>query len=55
MAAKKKKKAKPGPEAEHIKIEGDWRESVRKALEKPRPQSGWPKTDSRDRLKKKRF
>lgn len=49
MAAKKKR-AKPGPEADRLKIEGDWKDAVRKAISKKRPETGWPgPSRSRDR------
>jgi hypothetical protein len=34
---------KPGPEPEHLNIEGmGWEEAVDKALKKKRPAEGWP-------------
>ena len=39
-------KRKPGPEAERVKIEGDWEDAVDVALRKKRPVGGWPKPDS---------
>ena len=38
----KKAKKKPGREADRVKIEGDWSAAIRKALEKKRPDQGWP-------------
>jgi hypothetical protein len=35
MATKPKKKAKPGPKAEVLKLEGDWRDNIRKSMAKP--------------------
>ncbi len=37
--AKKKvtPKAKPGPKPERLKVEGDWREAVSKALKRGKP------------------
>jgi hypothetical protein len=47
MAAKPKKpakkKAKPGPKAEVLKLEGDWRENIRKSFQAKKPATGWPK------------
>jgi hypothetical protein len=47
MAAKPKnsakKKAKPGPKAEVLKLEGDWRENIRKSFRAKKPATGWPK------------
>ena len=34
--AKDADKKKPGPEPDHLKIEGDWEDAVKKALEKKR-------------------
>lgn len=36
-------KKKRGPPPDTLKVEGDWRDAVKKALEKKRPASGWPK------------
>ena len=36
------KKTKPGPEEEHLKIDGDWKDAMKKSLEKERPEGGWP-------------
>lgn len=41
MAAPKKKP--PGPEAERLKLVGDWEKLVKEALTKPPPKRGWPK------------
>ena len=49
MAAKKSKtKAKkprkpPGPTPEVLKIEGNWKDAMRKLISKKRPVGGWPK------------
>jgi hypothetical protein len=51
MAAKKsKEKAKtprkpPGPKAEIMKIEGNWKDAMRKLISKKRPIGGWPKPE----------
>jgi hypothetical protein len=42
MAKKRKKKSKRGPVAERLKVQGAWRDAVRKALKKQRPPEGWP-------------
>lgn len=42
MAAKKKR-VKPGPKPDRIKIEGDWKEALRKAIDATKPEAGWPK------------
>jgi hypothetical protein len=38
-----KKKAKPGPKTEVLKIEGNWQEAVKKSLSAKKPATGWPK------------
>ena len=47
MKKKKPKAAKkpqqPGPKPDLLKIEGDWRDAVKKSLEKKKPADGWPK------------
>ncbi len=42
-AKRKKQKAKPGPKAEMLRIEGDWREAIQTSLSKKKPPEGWPK------------
>ena len=32
----------PGPEADRLKLDGDWKEATKKALAKERPPEGWP-------------
>lgn len=32
-----------GPPAERLKLEGDWKQAIRKALAIKRPEGGWPK------------
>jgi hypothetical protein len=36
-------KKTPGPKPEVVKIEGDWREAVKKSLGVKKPVNGWPK------------
>lgn len=43
MSKKKPDKQKSGPKPDTIKIDGDWEDSVGKALKKKRPKEGWPK------------
>lgn len=38
-------KSKPGPEPERVKTDLDWEDAVKRALEKKRPEEGWPKKD----------
>jgi len=37
------KKATPGPKPQYLKIEGDWRDAVKLAVQKKKPANGWPK------------
>ena len=41
--SKKLKKAsrKRGPKPDHLIIEGDWKEAVKKAVKRPKPPEGW--------------
>jgi len=45
-------KQKPGPEADTIKIEGDWEDAAKRALGKKRPAKGWPKPKKSKRKKR---
>jgi hypothetical protein len=36
-------KNKPGPKPQYLKIEGDWRDAVKQAIQKKKPAEGWPK------------
>lgn len=36
-------KATPGPKPDILKIEGDWKDAMKKAMGKKKPASGWPK------------
>lgn len=36
------KKKRPGPKPDHLKIDVPWEDAVKKALEKKRPEGGWP-------------
>ncbi len=36
-------KEKRGPKPERVKIDEDWEDAVKTALEKKRPEEGWPK------------
>ena len=38
---------KTGPTPEHVHIEGDWEDAVKKALKKPPPPKGSTKPDKR--------
>lgn len=45
--AKRKRQASggkaPGPPPDILKLEGEWREAVRRSLQKKKPADGWPK------------
>lgn len=43
--AKRQQKKSPGPEPDHLKIEGEWEDAVDQALGKKRPEKGWPEKD----------
>jgi hypothetical protein len=40
---KAQKPAKRGPKADVLKLEGNWRDAVKKSLAKKKPAEGWPK------------
>jgi hypothetical protein len=52
MASGKDTKRVTGPEPERVKIEGNWKVAVAKALKKERPKDGWPKPQSRYKKRK---
>jgi hypothetical protein len=39
----KKAAQKPGPKPDTLKLEGNWRDAMKKSLGKKKPASGWPK------------
>lgn len=39
----KKTAVKRGPTPDTLKIEGDWKDAVKKSLAKKKPATGWPK------------
>lgn len=39
----KKKPMVRGPKPETLKLEGDWKDAMKKSLKKKKPASGWPK------------
>ena len=43
MVSKAKPKKGPGPAPEILKIEGNWKDAMRKLISKKRPVGGWPK------------
>jgi hypothetical protein len=38
-----KKKKKRGPKPNHLKLDGDWEDAAKEALQKKKPEGGWPK------------
>ena len=44
---------RPGPEPERLKIDGNWKDAIGRALKKERPEGGWPKSPTKKRAKKK--
>jgi hypothetical protein len=45
MPKKTPEKHNPGPVPEILKIEGDWKDAMKRTLAKKRPAEGWPKPD----------
>jgi hypothetical protein len=43
MKPAKKAPVKRGPQPDLLKIEGDWKDAVKKTLSKKKPAAGWPK------------
>jgi len=43
LKGKNKKKRTPGPKPDILKIDGDWREAVKKSLYKKKSDAGWSK------------
>lgn len=33
----------PGPKPQYLKIEGNWQDAVKRAIQKKKPPEGWPK------------
>jgi hypothetical protein len=44
-----KSRKPPGPTPEVLKIEGDWKDAMRKLISKKRPEGGWPKQEKHKR------
>ncbi|MCH8083517.1 MAG: hypothetical protein IH885_04715 [Myxococcales bacterium] len=47
MSKRKTKRKSPGPEADRLKIDGNWKKAVKKAVSIERPEGGWPDPDNR--------
>lgn len=53
MTSRRGAKGRTGPEPERVKIVGNWRDAVGKALQKPLPKDGWPDAPKRTKKRKK--
>jgi hypothetical protein len=42
MKVKKPAKKKPGPMPGKLKLDGNWKDLIKRALQKQRPKDGWP-------------
>jgi len=47
----KKPRRPPGPQPEILKIQGNWKDAVKKALSVKKPVEGWPKPEPRKKAK----
>jgi hypothetical protein len=47
----KPRQRKPGPQPEVLKIEGDWKDAMKKLISKKRPEDGWPKPEKQKKTK----
>ncbi len=49
------KRKKPGRNGDRLKLDGDWKDAMRTAVQKPKPADGWPNraTEKRKPRKKK--
>lgn len=43
---------KTGPKPERLKLDGDWKELIKKAVKKERPKEGWPEPEKKAKKKK---
>ena len=46
-----KEQPKPGPEADRLKLKGDWRGRLAEAVMKAKPEGGWPKPEKKAKKK----
>ena len=44
---KQKGTSKTGPKPDHLKIDGDWEDAMKKAMGKEKPKEGWPKDEEK--------
>jgi hypothetical protein len=45
---------KPGPEPDVVALDADWRMAMRVAVNKPKPEEGWPDRPAKKRSSKKK-
>lgn len=43
IKAKKKLDHTPGPKPDVLKLEGNWKDAIKKSFAKKKPATGWPK------------
>lgn len=46
-------KKKPGPNGDSLKVEGNWKDAITRAVTKKRPADGWPERPVKKRRKRK--
>ena len=49
MAKSRKPPQKRGPKTERLKIDENWENSIKKAIQKEKPKDGWPKKAKKGR------
>ena len=47
MAKKKKSHKKKGRDPNHLQIDENWENAVKKAIQKEKPEEGWPKEEEK--------
>jgi hypothetical protein len=47
MSDGKEKKHRTGPKSQRMKLTGDWQKLIKEALQKKRPEQGWPQEKKR--------
>ncbi len=40
-----KQSSKPGPKEDRLQIDGNWKDVLKKAIKKPKPEGGWPEPE----------
>jgi hypothetical protein len=43
IGASARKGAKRGPKEDRLKLDGDWKDAMRRSLDKKKPEGGWPR------------